>query len=935
MRRILKSSLKKVAGNPHHVRRYARCIPRLSLSVVRSPQLAENPEVSRRLTNLSQRHAGQRPAWIDAEPLSLSSHVRQCRRMLWQILTDHRQSRKRIIALTADPGMGKTSFLAQLYTMLERAPDPVMTLAPIVVHHTPFEMMRILLEQRFYISGTATLESIGPYVESAVSSMLSGDQSKLVFDSVMGLWRRRAVVQKDARKSPPPLQTQVVRVPGMPVEEDAVQPALDKETADEIESLAKSLTALLEADLAHNSLVVMLDDVTRYDRASLHLLAMVYNRLPDLPLTVLMTMSAREMVPPMFRGAQVDYVALQCLSDDELVMLTQNVFRDLSKSREKVIVPDDICRMIAQRSLGSPHHAIQLALRHFDSLPRHSEVMARLRRTPVRKTINSHIVDRFRACLDRERQVLRFASLLNAPFTVSTIECIASSYHEPDAVQASECRALLRHLRDKGFICKAQEQYGANTVSYVFSLEVERQIIAESATDALRDHVCGVAAQWYALNNVNRRFDEVIGDLWSRAGAHVEACHYYVRAAYQAYRRSELPKARVLFRKLLANLPDDNLSRRIQYSLDDADIVFRLGCVDEAFLQCRRTSHYAMQLASYAQSARAYIQMASMLLEIGSMRHIRRYLSHAQELLNRESDPQTLCALHVAEARFAMINRDNCCAACHIAQARACMDKFVIPRHDRDMLEFCAAQLEARKDNPVHALEKLVQIADAAAAAGDIHVECRCLRAAGQIRLSLGNITDALEAWNRALGLAQEMNDVILHATLLADIADGAIALDAHRTARSASEQCMNLAQQTRQKALIARCLIHNARLNASAGMPDRALRCLYKAHKTARSLRNWTVAHHVLVQLAAFLGKDGGPSCAEKAGRIYKHLVKQNSASSLAMCEILPLYIAFLDAVQNTGAARHFQRNLQDILYGLGFEKACDKVQEQRGWLM
>ena len=932
MKSIFKSQLKKPSHFRHKRKSYIGKVPLLTVVVARSHRLKENPEVSMRLTNLSQRHAGKRPTWFDFEPLKLSSHTRQCKRIFWQIVNDHRERRKRIIALTADAGMGKTAFLAELYALLDHARETILTLAPVVVNRSPFEMIRNILEQRLYISGTASLESIRRFVESAVISMIPGEEGRRVSDCMLNLWRKKVVPPPIPRpKMPPPIHTQITRVPGQPVDDKPNLQVFDKDTAEEIELLSKSLTTLFRADLERNSLVIMLDDVMHYDRASLNLLGLIYNALPNLPLTILMTLPVREMMPPCFRNARVDYIDLQSLSDEELVQLTQHLVAELSKNREKVIIPDEICRRIAQLSLGSPKYAIQLTLKNIDKFPQASELLERLKRAPVRKTACDHLVSRFKACLESERIILRFASLLNAPFTVFTIESLLASWQFGDPSAAIDCREALRQLREKGFIDKAPEPYGSNTTTYVFNLEYERYIIAQSASEAIREHVYRTAPQWYALNNINHRYDEVIGDLWSKSGLQSEACHYYVRAAYRAYHASQLTKAKPLFRKLLANLPEEDIARRIQYLLDNADIAFRLGSIDEAFMLCRRASHYAHQISSYAQSAKAYIQMACMLAEIGSLRHIRRYLSHAQQLLNCESDPQMLYMLHITMARIAILRLNASSAQKHLDLARRFMSGFAHSDHDLRDLSFIEARLEGVFNNPGHALEQLTRIGDQASASGDIRTECQCLCAIGQIHLKIGNITEALESWNKALGLAQEMNDAIMHASLLADIADGAIALEAHRTARSASEQCLHIAQQTHQKALIARCLGHTACLQTNANQPDRALRSLCKSQRIAHSLRNTQLYMQILRLFSVFFGKPDHtgfkPLIAE---RIYAHLIRSTQNCPLCKCEILTQYANYLIHTHQLAPALQNYRNLQTLLHRLGFEKACDKVKQQ-----
>ncbi len=930
MKRISKSQIRKNGRIccPH--KRFYRKVPRLNVTLGGKHRLHDNPEVSMRLTNLSLRHAGKRPEWFDFEPLKLGSHTRQCKRIYWQIMMDHRAGHKRVIALTAEPGMGKTSVLAELHAMLDRSRQPVMTLAPVVANRTPFEMIRSILEQRLYISGTATFDAIKRHVVSAIESMVPGTDGKQIGECVLGLWRKKPVSQPvpNANRAPE-MQTLAVEEPTHPsaqlpdTQNDGIQ------VSEVPEELSWALTRLFWADLVSNALVIMLDDVMHYDLASLELLARVYQSLPNLPLTIVITLPSQEQMPDCLKCLPVDFIALQRLSDEDLEQLTQHVIMQLSKSREKVIVPEDICRRIAQLSVGSPKHAIQLTLRHFNDLPRYAELLEHLKRTPVRRTVCDQLVVRFKECLESERLILRFASLLNAPFTVSAIECLYDSWPYSGMQIRLDCRDALRRICNKGFINKAKQQYHTNAVTYVFSLEYERMIIAESASPEIRDHVYRIAPQWYAMHNINQQFDEAIGDLWRRNGSTDEACHYYVRSAYRAYQHSQLPKARRLFKKLLLCMPEHSMARRIQYTLANADIVFRLGNIDEAFLLCRRASHYALQLSSYAQSARAYIQMASMLIEIGSIRHVRRYLSHARELLNREQDPQARYALHTTSVRYEIARFSFDRASKQLAMAHQAASQFSISPHEQRYLSFLDARMDVMTNHPAQALTQFLQMADASDASGDIQMESLCLCEAGQIYLKIGDITEALDAWNKALGLAQEMNDIILHASLLADIADSALVLEANRTARSASEQCMHMSQQTHQKALIAKCMGHTACLQLAAEQQDKALRSLQRAHKSAHALRNHSVCIHTLMTRFNCYSKcKPSKRSIWAAERIFAHLCSYPKLPPLYMCELLALYANYHMNMHDFADARKAFQKLQDLLHGLGFEDACDKIQ-------
>ena len=123
-------------------------------------QEIDNPEVSSRLTNMSIRHVGSRPDWFDIEPMSLPGVVRQCNNLYYKIESSLVRKEKQMILLAGREGIGKTTFLAQVYAKLEHAPIGVLTLAPGIPKKSPFRALRNILEQRFYISGKANFACI-------------------------------------------------------------------------------------------------------------------------------------------------------------------------------------------------------------------------------------------------------------------------------------------------------------------------------------------------------------------------------------------------------------------------------------------------------------------------------------------------------------------------------------------------------------------------------------------------------------------------------------------------------------------------------------------------------------------------------------------------------------------------------------------------------
>ncbi|MBR4984150.1 MAG: hypothetical protein IKY83_00215 [Proteobacteria bacterium] len=1057
-------------------RLHARRSPRTCL---REP---DNPEVSSRLTNLSLRHAGSRPEWFDFEPLALPGRTRQCRKLYWQIAADQNAGRKRMLALGAPSGMGKTAFLSELYAMLEHAPHNVLTLAPNKPVAEPFYALKRILEQRFYISEEASFECVRQYVTGAVSAIISPKRAAEVSEALLALWRPEpkasdaeparagngddtaaneadsapksqtsgasdtadtsgdteadatsnaaetpptkadkavttdhadtpdaCATRRDDEPPSPPCEAKLPEAPrdgslpkaritasmpcmyqaalihslhdirnvqAVPANAEPSEPehsventkialppymesdraandakgaegapgsTLDLALSDLRPQLSREdeilleielpFAELLEADLRRNALVIMFDDVERFDRWSIEALARAYERIPSGRLTILMTTDSADTVPDCLKSSSLDYMELHALSDLDLTRLTQHILEKLSAKREKLIVPKDVCTLIAQKSYGSPKRAIDLTLKYFnpDSMIHWNESIDLLHRESIPKPLGIHLIRRFRTFPELDRQILQLASHLNAPFTVSTIECMISTWPEFKRPENFQCAAMLHRLRENGFLEHAEESFGTNTPTYVFKHNCERQMISSSVSQPMRQHIYNMAAQWYSLNNATGIYDEVIGDLWRSLNRQSEACHYYERAAYRALNSAQLPAAWTLFRKLLKCLPEERLALRIQTSLDGSRVAFRLGQVDEAFQLCRHACHNAIQLSAYTQAARANIQIADMLLEMGSIRHIMRYISRAQVLLNREGDSETKCRLYYVLSRRALFMGQYSEARRYLDRARALGTRTKLKSRDKLLLDWTDAEIDAQSGDPKRALQLLKDIIMITESTGDIFMRTAAYHTLGHLHESLDNLAGALEAWNHALGMVQEMNDTIMHANLLADISDGALALEARKTARATTEQCLGLAQQTHQKTLIARCLANTAYLQHANGQHEKAIRTLRKAHRSALALRALPLWIRTLSFLAYTKSDSHCPQHSPaKARQIYRRMVFifDRHGMQIEKARFMPRFADFLLQTHQDQAALNALRISRAIYQKYGLDKARDKIQ-------
>lgn len=950
----------------------------------------DNPDVSAHLTNLSLRHSGSRPAWFDLEPLKLPGRSRQCRRVYWKIVEEQVLPRKKFFVLTAAPGMGKTSFLAELHDLIEHSSQSFLTLAPGKARKTPFYALRSILEQRFYVSGDVSFECIERFVRGAVCSLIDTPDAASVSDSVLALWRpdkkenpiEKAVEKPKSVPVPPPLATRItsmdeilkaheasqgkkgklpdqsVDVPQNELPPKKVIDADNAEDSDEatfviptnrneetkeksseqIDAMFKELELplkkLLHAEVKHNSLVIMIDDVEEYDDESLDMLGRLFVSLPEeVPLTFFAATADKSLLPAGISQCPVEFIELSALSDRDLAQLSHHALMKLSETRERLIVPKDICNLIAQKSYGSPKRVMDLTLKHFnpDCIIHWNDAIEQLCREPLPACLGQNLIRRYRECPESERLILQVSSLLNAPFTISTIECLVSSCQHEKTDMPFSCAALLKNLRENGFLERAESVFGPHTICYAYKHECERLLICSSVGEEMRRSVLRAAAQWYSINNSNGDFDEMTGDLWRNYHFMHEACRCYERAAYRARNHSQLSKAWLLFRKLLKSLPDGNISDRIKFSLDGAEIAFMTGQIDEAFRLCRLACHHATMISAYVQAARACIQIADMMTELGTVRHISRYIRRARIFLSHDSDLYSECKLYSVLAKRDIYVSRLKSAQKNLAEIRLRLEKIKTSLHDKLYFDWLEAEIEMQFGNTQNAFKMLNSVIQQSEQNKFNRIRALAFRSLGHLEYLSGNISGALDAWNIGLGIVQETNDSVLHANFLADIADGALQLSARRTARAATEECLCLAQQTHHKSLIAHCLANTAFLQYMNGQPEKALRSVRKAHRTAAALKCVTLWSRTLSLFALLYSTH---SCRiydlDKSRKIFSSLerVYEYHGMMLSKAQHYVLEAGILTSQKEIMMAVNTYRKALSLYVQFGMDKSAEKVQ-------
>ncbi len=968
-------------------------------------------EMHSQLTNMTGRLVGQRPDWLNFDMVRLPDREKECKRLYWQIEQRQAAKRKDIFVIRAPEGAGKTSFLAGLYAQLMHSTNDIVTIAPAQSKtKRPFSAIRNILEQRFYIVGN-DLSSTLVQLKLAMKSLLSSEQEAAeATEKLESMWKRSQMSRSEYRNSEiinmkPSLKleaTSLIDLNGniqQPAVSASKQPSTPEMRITAMDSMIHEAMAqervladvsengpqydieaevfpyiapvrnAMQADLKKNRIVILFDDIELYDEESLTLLARVYDDLEACPFTLILTMNETSKLPKALNEVQTTDYEFRSLSDEDLTGFTRNILEQLSMQREKLIIPTELCKIVAQHACGSPKRALDLMMKHFtpDQMLSWNENLETLKHEPAPESLLSTLKNRLLMLSERERTVLCVASILNGePFTSDTIDAVINDKSSDNP--GISTRPYLENLSRTGFLSTTKMSLLQNTVTYIFKHEYERQAITSFVSKDIRKRVYAKAAQWYTLNNPDNRFNETIGDLWyalselnrsenekaceadkgkaSNASesngndiklqatiSALEASHYYERVAYSAFSKAQYVRARKLFKKLLKALPSDNIARCIQAVLDASFVYMRLGNVEDAMRLAHSAWRHAERFSAYSMAASAAARVAEILIMMGTPRHVKHYIATARSMLNHCMIPQLMLKTYLLELRLMLLQNRFDRAKKQAERAKAFAEEHHIDTLESLELRRYEGDIEAYAGNPRKALTIYQEVIQQSEQKHAMHLYADTYHAMGTLQFRLEENDLAFKSWNKALGLAQEMNDLFLHASLLCDIAEGAISIHATRTARSANEQCLTLAQHLRQKELIGRCLVNIASLQYEHGQFAKSERTLRKVHKISRRLGIMNLTLKSLLLMAQCRATPTNEQYDPKrAGILYSRVnaLYEKQGMCLELATMQPQYAEFfIETKQNIQAKNAYQK-ARDIFMNFNMSKAAHGVEDE-----
>ena len=331
--------------------------------------------------------------------------------------------------------------------------------------------------------------------------------------------------------------------------------------------------------------------------------------------------------------------------------------------------------------------------------------------------------------------------------------------------------------------------------------------------------------------------------------------------------------------------------------------------------------------------AAASIQIAEILLVLENTRHIRKYIAQARQMLNLGMIPSLMLKTYIVEIRDYLLHTKLDRAQAVLEHAEKFVEKYDLRTVETLELRRCRADIVAIVGKPFDAV-RLYEgiIADAERVRANA-VYADTWRVLGTLQFKLEENDQAFRSWNIALGLAQETNDVCLHANLLCDIADGAIMIRALKTARSVCEQSLSLARQIRHSALIGRCLLNQATMLVVQKDYERADRLLRRVRHIGQRLRMPELIFSTLSVTGQCLS---APQYSRydlpKADDVFKRIIAfyERRGMKLDLVCLLPLFAKHYLATQQNIQALNAYRQALDVYHTYAMTKSCRFVETQ-----
>ncbi len=321
-------------------------------------------------------------------------------------------------------------------------------------------------------------------------------------------------------------------------------------------------------------LVILLEDLHWADASSWDYLAQVILEAEPASHGLFVLATARpDWTPPRALIEHPDYVqeGLIALPDPACCQLVADLLRRVED------VPDDVIRLIADRSEGVPYFAEEIVNWFLDRgiIDRTREPWRfhadRLGGTPLPATLQHLLLTRLSSLKEAERAALQRGSIFGRNFWEGGLKALGA----PDSVDT------LSRLQPRNFVEPQRESSLAGDREWSFHHALLRDVTYESVLKRERPGLHKVAAEWLELHarSANRldEFAGVLAEHAERAGEAIAAADWYLRAGERAKSLGATREARRFFERALDLVPPEDRERRWRALLGRSDALGLLG----------------------------------------------------------------------------------------------------------------------------------------------------------------------------------------------------------------------------------------------------------------------------------------------------------------------------------------------------------------------
>ncbi len=387
-----------------------------------------------------------------------------------------------------------------------------------------------------------------------------------------------------------------------------------------------------------NPVELLLEDLQWADSSSWDYLiqVMLDAEIDDSHHGVFVLAAARpEWDPPAVLSSSQNYhrVDLQPLSDEA----TRELVSELLQRVEGV--PEDVIRLIVERSEGVPYFAEEMVNWFVDRgvIDRGREpwrfVPARLKETPLPATLQHLLLTRLSSLNDAERSVLQRGAIFGRNFWAGGLAALG--VRQPDTT--------LQPLQPRGFVEAQPESSFEGETEWSFHHTLLRDVTYESVLKRERTGLHKAAAAWLEeqATRANRldEFAGLLGEHAERAGEMTAAADWYLQAGDRAKAQGATAEARKFFDRALELLPPIDRERRWRVLLGREEVLGILGEPDAWRADVAALLELAKDLDDDNRLAEVYHRQAEYARRTADYRACLRAAGEAVGAARRASNP--------------------------------------------------------------------------------------------------------------------------------------------------------------------------------------------------------------------------------------------------------------------------------------------------------